>query len=120
RTVTLLQSVGDGGLELEEFDTAGTSEEYGNVHEDVAHHHDFDDSGGLILHERSPLNPKSIYATAKGAADLLTMNYFDAFALPGVAPRMFNNCGPRQNPRLVTGTIITQALVSETIELGQL
>jgi dTDP-glucose 4,6-dehydratase len=119
-TLNLLQSIVDTGLELEKFDTAGTSEEYGNVRESVAAHHDFDDEGSLILHERSPINPKSIYATAKVAADFLTMNYFDAFELPGVVTRMFNNYGPRQNPRFVTGTIITQALVSETIELGQL
>ena len=109
-TLNLLQSIVDWGLELEKFDTAGTSEEYGNVREDVAHHHDFDDAGGLILHERSPINPKSIYATAKVAADFLTMNYHDAFGVPGVVTRMFNNYGPRQNPRYVTGTIITQAL----------
>ena len=57
-------------LELEKFDTAGTSEEYGNVSADVAHHHDFDDEGGLILHERSPINPKSIYATVEGGGRL--------------------------------------------------
>jgi dTDP-glucose 4,6-dehydratase len=119
-TLNLLQSVVDHGLELEKFDTAGTSEEYGNPHEAVAHHHDFDDDGGLILHERSPINPKSIYATSKVAADFLTMNYHDAFGLPGVVTRMFNNYGPRQNPRYVTGTIITQALTRETVELGQL
>src|SRR5690349_23698358 len=71
-TLNLLQSVLDNGLELEKFDTAGTSEEYGNVREDVRHHHDFDDAGSLILHERSPVNPKSIYATAKVAAAFLT------------------------------------------------
>ena len=109
-TLNLLQSIVDHGLELEKFDTAGTSEEYGNVRESVAHHHDFDDAGSLILHERSPINPKSIYATAKVAADFLTMNYHDAFGVPGVVTRMFNNYGPRQNPRYVTGTIITQAL----------
>jgi len=119
-TLNLLQSIVDHGLELEKFDTAGTSEEYGNVREAVADQHDFDEQGGLILHERSPINPKSIYATTKVAADFLTMNYFDAFGLPGVVTRMFNNYGPRQNPRYVTGTIITQALASETIELGQL
>jgi dTDP-glucose 4,6-dehydratase len=119
-TLNLLQSVVDQGLELEKFDTAGTSEEYGNVREAVAHHHDFDEEGGLILHERSPINPKSVYATSKVAADFLTMNYHDAFGLPGVVTRMFNNYGPRQNPRYVTGTIITQALTRETIELGQL
>jgi len=119
-TLNLLQSVVDNGLELEKFDTAGTSEEYGNVREAVAHHHDYDDEGGLILHERSPLNPKSVYATSKVAADFLTMNYHDAFGLPGVVTRMFNNYGPRQNPRYITGTIITQALARDRIELGQL
>jgi dTDP-glucose 4,6-dehydratase len=31
---------------------------------------------------------------------------------------MFNNYGPRQNPRFVTGTIITQALSRDVIQLG--
>src|SRR5215471_18069883 len=119
-TLNLLQSIVDWELELEKFDTAGTSEEYGNVHEAVSHQHDFDDAGGLILHERSPINPKSIYATSKVAADFLTMNYHDAFGVPGVVTRMFNNYGPRQNPRYVTGTIVTQALAREVVELGQL
>jgi dTDP-glucose 4,6-dehydratase len=119
-TLNLLQSIVDHGLEIEKFDTAGTSEEYGNVREAVAHHHDFDQDGGVVFHERSPLNPKSVYATSKVAADFLTMNYHDAFGLPGVVTRMFNNYGPRQNPRFVTGTIITQALVRERVELGQL
>jgi dTDP-glucose 4,6-dehydratase len=119
-TLNLLQSIVDHGLEIEKFDTAGTSEEYGNVREAVAHQHDFDSDGGVVFHERSPLNPKSVYATSKVAADFLTMNYHDAFGVPGVVTRMFNNYGPRQNPRFVTGTIITQALVRERIELGQL
>ena len=119
-TLNLLQSIVDNGLELEKFDTAGTSEEYGNPRESVAHHHDFDEDGSLILHERSPINPKSIYATSKVAADFLTMNYHDAFGVPGVVTRMFNNYGPRQNPRYVTGTIITQALTRPVVELGQL
>jgi dTDP-glucose 4,6-dehydratase len=119
-TLNLLQSIVDHGLEVEKFDTAGTSEEYGNVREAVAHHHDFDEEGALVLHERSPINPKSIYATSKVAADFLTMNFHDAFGLPGVVTRMFNNYGPRQNPRYVTGTIITQALTREVVELGQL
>jgi dTDP-glucose 4,6-dehydratase len=119
-TLNLLQSIVDHELELEKFDTAGTSEEYGNPRESVAHHHDYDEAGALILHERSPINPKSIYATAKVAADFLTMNYHDAFGVPGVVTRMFNNYGPRQNPRYVTGTIITQALTREHVELGAL
>jgi dTDP-glucose 4,6-dehydratase len=119
-TLNLLQSIVDHKLELEKFDTAGTSEEYGNVHAEMRDFHTFDEDESLILHERSPINPKSIYATAKVAADFLTMNYYDAYQLPGVVTRMFNNYGPRQNPRYVTGTIITQALERETIELGSL
>jgi dTDP-glucose 4,6-dehydratase len=119
-TLNLLQSVVDHKLELEKFDTAGTSEEYGNVHEAMRAFHTFDEEQSLILHERSPINPKSIYATSKVAADFLTMNYFDAYGVPGVVTRMFNNYGPRQNPRYVTGTIITQALEREQIELGAL
>jgi len=119
-TLNLLQSIVDHSLELERFDTAGTSEEYGNVREAVAHHHDFDNDGGVVFHERSRINPKSIYATSKVAADFRTMTYHDAFGVPGVVTRMFNNYGPRQNPRFVTGTIVTQALVRERIELGQL
>jgi dTDP-glucose 4,6-dehydratase len=72
RDLNLLQSIVDNGVELEKFDTAGASEEYGNVREAVAHHHDFDSDGGLVLHERSPINPKSVYATAKVAADFPT------------------------------------------------
>jgi dTDP-glucose 4,6-dehydratase len=119
-TLNLLQSVVDHKLELEKFDTAGTSEEYGNVHDEMRDFHTFDADESLILHERSPINPKSIYATAKVAADFLTMNFNDAYGVPGVVTRMFNNYGPRQNPRYVTGTIITQALERETIELGSL
>jgi dTDP-glucose 4,6-dehydratase len=119
-TLNLLQSIVDHDVELEKFDTAGTSEEYGNVRESVAHHHDFDDVGSLILHERSPINPKSIYATSKVAADFLTMNYHDAYGVPAIVTRMFNNYGPRQNPRYVTGTIVTQALTRPEVELGAL
>jgi dTDP-glucose 4,6-dehydratase len=119
-TLNLLQSIVDHGVELEKFDTAGTSEEYGNVREAVAHQHDFDELGGLILHERSPINPKSIYATAMVAADFLRRNFHVAYGVAGVVSRLFNNYGPRQNPRYVTGTIITQALEREQIELGNL
>ena len=119
-TLNLLQSIVDHDLRLTKFDTAGTSEEYGNIREPVRHQHDFDDTGGLVLHERSPINPKSVYATAKLAADFLTMNYHDAYGIPGIVTRMFNNYGPRQNPRYITGTVITQALERDRVELGNL
>lgn len=119
-TFNLLQSVVDNDLDIFKLDTAGTSEEYGNVKEEVKHHYDFDEHGSVIQHERTPINPKSIYATSKVAADFLTMNYYDGYGLPTVVTRMFNNYGPRQNPRYITGTIITQALSKKEIQLGNL
>src|SRR4029450_14006318 len=78
-TLNLLQSIVDHGLDLEKFDTAGTSEESGNVRESVAPHHDFAGGGGRILRARSRISPKSVSAPSKVAADFLTMNYHDAF-----------------------------------------
>jgi dTDP-glucose 4,6-dehydratase len=119
-TLNLLQTIVDLDLDISKFDTAGTSEEYGNVDRQMENKHEYDDEGRVLLSERSPVNPTSIYATSKLAADFLTMNYHDAYGLPGVTTRMFNNYGPRQNPRYITGTIITQALEREIIELGNL
>lgn len=119
-TLNLLQSVVDLNLDIAKFDTAGTSEEYGNVKEEMLEKHEFDNDDRVLLSERSPVNPTSIYATSKLAADFLTMNYHDAYGLPSVTTRMFNNYGPRQNPRYITGTIITQALEREIVELGNL
>ncbi|GAB3691613.1 SDR family NAD(P)-dependent oxidoreductase [Salinarchaeum chitinilyticum] len=119
-TLNLLQSAVDLDLDIAKFDTAGTSEEYGNVKEEMEQNHDFDEDGRVLLSERSPVNPTSVYATSKLAADFLTMNYHDAYGLPTVTTRMFNNYGPRQNPRYITGTIITQALEREIVELGNL
>ena len=120
-TLNLLQSIVDHGLELEKFDTAGTSEEYGNVRESVAHHHDFDDVGGLILHERSPINPKSIYATSKVAADFLTMNYHDAYGLPGGRDADVQQLRPAPEPALRHRARSSRRRSSaRQIELGQL
>jgi dTDP-glucose 4,6-dehydratase len=119
-TLNLLQSIVDLDLDIAKFDTAGTSEEYGNVNEEMLDKHEFEEDGRVLLSERSPVNPKSVYATSKLAADFLTMNYHDAYGVPTVTTRMFNNYGPRQNPRYITGTIITQALEREIVELGNL
>jgi dTDP-glucose 4,6-dehydratase len=117
-TLNLLQSIVDLGLEIFKFDVAGSSEEFGNIKPELRHLYRFDEQGGLILDEKSPLNPQSVYATSKVAADFLTRNFYNAYGIPGVVTRMFNNYGLRQNPRFVTATIITQALGRDFIELG--
>ena len=50
------------------------------MRETVAHHHDFDELAPDST--RSPINPKSIYATAKVAADFLTMTTTTPMACP--------------------------------------
>jgi hypothetical protein len=50
-----------------------------------------EDDGRVLLSPQSPVNPTSICATTKLAADFLTMNYNDAYGLPTVTTRMFNN-----------------------------
>jgi dTDP-glucose 4,6-dehydratase len=119
-TLHLLQATVDLDLDITKFDTAGTSEEYGNVKQEMREKHDIGTDDRVLLSERSPVNPTSIYATSKLAADFLTMNFHDAYGLPTVTTRMFNNYGPRQNPRFITGTIITQALTRDVVELGDL
>lgn len=116
-TLNLLQAVVDLDLKLGKLVASGTSEEYGNVDPDLKDSYRFDESG-LVLDERSPLNPKSIYAVSKIATDFLARDYYHAYGVPAVVTRMFNNYGPRQNPRYITGTIITQALTSDVIHLG--
>ncbi|MFC3958586.1 GDP-mannose 4,6-dehydratase [Halovivax cerinus] len=119
-TLNLLQSIVDLDLDIAAFDMAGTSEEYGNPNEEMVEKYEYDGNDRVLLSERSPVNPTSVYATSKLAGDFLTMNYHDAYGLPTLTTRMFNNYGPRQNPRYITGTIITQALERDIVELGNL
>ena len=119
-TLNLLQSIVAAGLECQMIDVAGSSEEYGNVDPARRTQYRFDGASHVTLDERSPINPTSIYATSKVATDFLARNFHDAYGLPTVVTRMFNNYGPRQNPRYITGTIITQALTRDRVELGNL
>jgi dTDP-glucose 4,6-dehydratase len=117
-TLNLLQSIVDVGLDVFRVDVAGSSEEYGNVSPELRDSYRFGSDGGVILDELSPINPQSIYATAKVFSDFITRNFWTAYRVPGVVTRMFNNYGPRQNPRFITGTIITQALSRDIVKLG--
>jgi dTDP-glucose 4,6-dehydratase len=117
-TLYLLQAVLDENIDLKMFDLAGTSEEFGNVDDVLRRAYDFREDGGVIWSERSPVNPQSPYASSKVAADFLCRNYFAGYGVPTLTTRMFNNFGPRQSPRYITGTVITQALTRDVIEIG--
>ena len=71
-TVNLLQSIVDLDLDIFRLDTAGSSKDNGNVREDVRYDYRFTSDGALVLDERSPVNPQSVDAMLKVAADFLT------------------------------------------------
>ncbi|TKJ42288.1 GDP-mannose 4,6-dehydratase [candidate division LCP-89 bacterium B3_LCP] len=117
-TLNLLRAVCELNLHLHCFDYAGSSEEYGSCDPAKSEKYHHVEGGGVLLDELSPLNPKSVYAASKVAADFLCRTFFDAYDIPVVVSRMFNNFGPRQNPRFITGTVITQALSTDIVEIG--
>ncbi|MCA9865739.1 MAG: SDR family NAD(P)-dependent oxidoreductase [Anaerolineae bacterium] len=72
------------------------------------------------MDERHPLQGQSPYSASKIGADKLVESFYRAYNLPAVTLRPFNTYGPRQSARAVIPTIITQALTSDCIQLGNL
>ncbi|MHB1651444.1 MAG: SDR family NAD(P)-dependent oxidoreductase [Desulfitobacteriaceae bacterium] len=70
------------------------------------------------IDESHPLQGQSPYSASKIGADKLVESFYSAFDLPVVTIRPFNSYGPRQSARAVIPTMITQALTSEEIRLG--
>ena len=64
---------------------AGSSEEYGLVHEDE-----------LPIKETNPLRPLSPYAVSKVGQDLLAYQYYQSYKLNVVRTRGFNHTGPKR------------------------
>ncbi|MBA4376792.1 MAG: NAD-dependent dehydratase [Anaerolinea sp.] len=72
------------------------------------------------IDETHPLQGQSPYSASKIGADKLAESFYCAYGLPVITVRPFNTYGPRQSARAVIPTIITQALVRDTIKLGNL
>jgi NAD dependent epimerase/dehydratase len=72
------------------------------------------------LSENDELKAQSPYAASKIAADQLALSYYRSFGLPVKIIRPFNTYGPRQSARAVIPTIITQALLTNKIKIGNL
>ena len=72
------------------------------------------------ISENHPLRAQSPYSATKIGADKLVESFSCSYEMPVVTVRPFNTYGPRQSSRAVIPTIVTQALVSETIHLGNL
>ena len=72
------------------------------------------------IDEAHPLQGQSPYSASKIAADKMAEAFYCAYSLPVVTVRPFNTFGPRQSTRAVIPTIITQALTSTKVKLGDI
>lgn len=72
----------------------------------------------LPIDEKHPLIAQSPYAASKIAADKIAESFYRSYELPVTIFRPFNAYGPRQSARAVIPTIISQALISDTVYLG--
>ena len=94
---------------------AGSSEEYGLVHEDEA-----------PITEENPLRPLSPYAVSKVAQDFLAYQFHRSYGLFTVRTRAFNHTGPRRGHVFVTSDWCRQIAMIEkgkkepVIEVGNL
>jgi GDP-4-dehydro-6-deoxy-D-mannose reductase len=76
---------------------AGSSEEYGLVHEDE-----------VPMTEQNPLRPLSPYAVSKVAQDKLAYQYHMSYGTKAIVTRGFNHCGPRQTEHFIVATLAKQ------------
>ena len=72
----------------------------------------------LPIDEKHPLHFQSPYAASKMASEALALSFYYSYELPVAIVRPFNVYGPRQSPRAVIPTIITQALSQDCVNLG--
>ena len=71
--------------------------------------------------EEHPFQGQSPYSASKIGADRLAESYFKSFDLPVSIVRPFNTYGPRQSPRAIIPTVITQLLAGrDEISVGNL
>ncbi len=74
----------------------------------------------LPIDEDHPLQAQEPYAASKLAAEAFVSAYGSAYGLPVAVARLFNVYGPRQHLDFVIPSIISQALVTDRLSLGNL
>ncbi len=102
-TINVLQSCLEN--DVEKVVVTSTSEVYGTAQY-------------TPINENHPLQAQSPYSASKISAEKITQSYVLSFSLPASILRPFNTYGPRQSARAIIPTIITQALTSDTLNLG--
>lgn len=104
-TLNVLMAANENGVKR--FVHTSTSEVYGTAKY-------------VPIDENHPLQGQSPYSASKIGADELARSFYCSFNLPVAIIRPFNTYGPRQSARAVIPTIITQALTSDKVYLGNL
>lgn len=104
-TLNVLMAAKENGVDR--FVHTSTSEVYGTAKY-------------VPIDENHPLQGQSPYSASKIAADKLAESFYYSFDLPVAIIRPFNTYGPRQSARAVIPTIITQALTSDKVYVGNL
>lgn len=74
----------------------------------------------LPIDEDHPTDPLEPYGASKLAGEALVRSYGKAYDVSTVVARIFNAFGPSQPSHNVVPTIVSQALASDTIRLGNL
>ena len=100
----LFEAIREMGLKTR-IQIAGSSEEYGLVHENE-----------IPMTEENPLRPLSPYAVSKVAQDFLGYQYAQSYQMFIVRTRAFNHTGPRRGEVFATSNFAKQIAL---IESGQ-
>ncbi len=112
--INLFEAIRDSGLDPL-VHVAGSSEQYGLVHE-----HE------VPMTESNPFRPLSPYAVSKVAQELLAWQYHRSHGLKTVVTRGFNHTGPRRGEIFVTSSFakqvaeIEKGLRAPVVEVGDL
>lgn len=105
-TVNVLEAARNNGVHR--VVVTSTSEVYGSALQ-------------VPMTEDHPLQAQSPYSASKIAADAMAVAFHRSFVLPVVVLRPFNTFGPRQSPRAVIPTILSQAIHADgCLHLGDL
>ncbi len=102
--VNLLEAVRSTGIDPR-IQIAGSSEEYGLVHE-----HE------IPITESNPLRPLSPYGVSKVGQDLLGYQYYKSYDLKIIRTRAFNHTGPRRGEVFATSNFARQIAAIEAGE----
>lgn len=100
-TLNILEGARRSGLDTT-IHICGSSEEYGMVNSDE-----------IPIKETNPLRPLSPYGVSKVTTDLLSIQYYQSYALKVVVTRAFNHTGPRRGEVFVSSNFAQQIALIE-------